>query len=194
MDRSNEMQPVQDEALKNPKTELENIAASIEMLHRENCEQFGRKVSGGLYLASQTVIEEICSTWRLPEIYVEFLSRFSPAHDVGLFEIDILGADRVMAAQPKDPVWNTEFQRMDLAVAGEPWIIIARSNFEDYTLRLEQSDHNDTTVYLVDHDFGDLYDDSTWKVQSSSFLEFLKFYIDGSEDWNQAMDDVKDLQ
>ena len=155
-----------------PQTDLEKAVAKIEqVLAKErdfwkvNSYQYNNAI---LQAAEKQVIDKIKERWELPTLYLTFLERFSPANDAFLKDINLYGANTLIAHQcgyafssPDDepfPDWNAH------------WLVIADKDADPYILDLSKSDGNDAPIYKAPHGMG------VWKLRkvSGSFLEFLE--------------------
>ena len=158
--------------LQNPQTDLEKVMAKIEQVLAKEREfwhvksyQYNRAI---LEVPEKQVIEKIKERWELPAVYLTFLECFSPANDAFLKDINLYGANTLIAHQcgyafssPDDepfPDWKAH------------WLVIADKDADPYILDLSKSDGNDAPIYKAPHGMG------AWKLRkvSGSFLEFLE--------------------
>jgi len=158
--------------IQNPQTNLEKIMAKIEQVLAKERDfwhvksyQYNRTI---LEVPKKQVIEEIKTRWQLPAVYLTFLERFSPAEDAFLKDINLYGANTLIAHQcgyafssPNDelfPDWKAH------------WLVIPDKDADPYILDLSKSDGNEAPIYKASHGAGQW----KWRKVSGTFLEFLE--------------------
>jgi hypothetical protein len=171
VDDLNKIQCIQDPALQNPHTPLEVLAARFNNFKKPE----GAEENSGVYLASESDINSILAIWNLPQVYVEFLRRFSPKGTSPSVVSNIFGAHEIFS-----------FQDRDFDTYNEERIFIGDLDILDggYFLDLTQLDQHEAPVYLMDRETGSLMDrdfQDTEKPISRSFLEFLEKFLDAAE-------------
>jgi hypothetical protein len=171
VDDLNKIQWIQDPALQNPQTPLEILAARFNNFKKPEWAE----ENSGVYLASQSDMDSILAIWNLPQVYIEFLRRFSPKGTSPSVVSNIFGAHKIF-----------NFQDRDFNTYNEERIFIGDLGVLEggYFLDLTQSDQHEAPVYLMDREIGNLMDrdfQETEKPISRSFLEFLEGFLDDAE-------------
>jgi hypothetical protein len=165
------LQLFQDPALENPQTPLEVLAARFNNFKKPDWAE----ETSGVYLASQSDVDSILAIWNLPQVYMEFLRRFSPRGTSPSVVSNIYGAYEIFHHQDRD--FDTyEKER----------IFIGDHEALDggYFLDLTQSNQHEAPVYFMDRETGNLMDQDfceTDKPIAQSFLEFLEKFIEDAE-------------
>jgi len=151
-------------------TLLEKIATKVESklekLRAENSE-----FPPCLTAADPKDIEAIKVRWKLPAIYLEFLSRFSPRYfsfKVKQYNLICLyGASDLIEGQQG----YSEYEGQSFDDWPSHLVVIASQNADPYVLDLSRSDGNDAPVLHCEHGLGE------WDFEDNEvFPSFLAFF------------------
>lgn len=162
-------------ALKNPKTALENIVASLEkkLAVQRSMNQDAANPSNWLVIAEEATIAKITKKWALPETYLTFMKYFSPVKvyiDSELYfqGLDLYGAEDLISRQAGyafDAVTNET-----LADWPANFLVIADAGADPYCIDLNNIKDQDAPIYTCIHGAG------AWEFElyTDSFLSFMK--------------------
>lgn len=162
-------------SLDNPSNQFEKTVSKLDKKLsklRENQQDLSNP-SNWLILSEQKVLEEIKNKWRLPKLYLDFITLYSPLNvhinsKKFISGLSILGAHNIIGGQSGysfNPVSNIVIEEWP-----QELLVIAVDNGDPYCLDLSKSDGNDAPVLYAIHGTGE------WKFElyAESFLEFLK--------------------
>jgi hypothetical protein len=168
--------PSRHSALDKPKTDLEKVASRLEkrLAKKRSKRQDPPSPSNWLAEANADDIKEIKSRWKLPSVYLDFLTRFSPMR-VNLASkrfwnggLQLFGAAELIEAQHGysfNPVTKK-------AIRGwrKNYLVIASHGGDPFVLDLKASNGNDAPVLVAEHGRG------KWEFEevNESFVDFLK--------------------
>ena len=168
--------PTRHPALDNPNSSLEKIASRLDkrLAKKRTKNQDAADPSNWLALADENDIDEITSRWKLPSVFLDFLTRFSPVR-VNLASkrfwnggLQLFGAAELIEAQ-HGYSFNPVKKR---AIRGWPknYLVIASHGGDPFVLNLKASNGNDAPVLSAEHGTG------KWEFEevADSYEKFLK--------------------
>lgn len=167
-------EPKRDPALDRPRTALERIVSQLDKKLAKNREKRQDLASptNWLSVASPADIKRIKARWKLPSVYLEFLTRFSPI-EVTLASrrfynhFQIFGANELISAQENyayDPKTKKTFKDWPTEL-----VLIANHGGDPFVLDLADSAGKEAPVKTAEHGIG------YWKFRrvAKTFSEFL---------------------
>lgn len=163
-------------ALFNPITEVDKAAAALEVVLRR--QRIGHPPSGPpmnwLFRADEADIKEVRSRWDLPEVYIEFLEKFSPfgldfeAEDNLYWQpVTLFGAHDLISGQD-----GYSFNSVE-GTGNEDWprsyVVIGHTGYDPFVIDLNQISNGDAPVLHSIHGMG------KWEFGpvEDSFIKFL---------------------
>jgi len=165
--------PSRHPALDKPKTAFEKIASCFDkkLAKKRSKEQDDANATN--WLADPDDIERIAARWKLPHMYLDFLTRFSPIN-VTLQSrrfynhFQLFGAGELIEAQ--DGYSFNPVEQKPIEDWPASYLVIASHGGDPFVLDLSQSDTNDAPVLTAEHGLG------KWgfNEEAESFAQFLK--------------------
>lgn len=157
--------PRQDPSLQNPNTPLEKLVNRIAVALGQQPEKIGYEEAQNYFVpAKKKDIVAIKKRFKLPEVYLEFLTRFSPLN-VGFASSELLAAHELIG--DNESMWLSNFDQPDnvlvigtIGMSGDPLYF-----------RLDLSAGEDAPLYTVMHD---CWDEEDAMEIAPSFLDFLE--------------------
>lgn len=174
--RTSHPSPVRHPALDKPKSKLEKAASRLDKrLAKQRSErQDPADPTDWLAVADADDLEEITSRWKLPSIYLDFLTRFSPIK-VALERkrfwnggLQLFGAGELIEAQEgyaHDPV-----KKKAIRGWSKGHLVVASHGGDPFVLDLSSSDGQDAPVLTAEHGTGKWDFDK----EAESFEKFLE--------------------
>lgn len=168
--------PVRHPALDRPESGLERAASRLDkrLAKQRRNEQDPADPTNWLVVAEAESLDEITSRWKLPSLYLDFLTRFSPMK-VTLEDkrfsnggLELFGAGELINAQ-EGYAYNPVKRK---AIRGWPkgYVVIAAHGGDPYVLDLSSSNGHEAPVLTAEHGTG------SWDFEpyADSFEQFLK--------------------
>jgi hypothetical protein len=171
--------PTRHPALDNPVTSLEKTASRLDkrLAKKRSKGQDAANPSNWIAVAGNSEVDEITSRWKLPSVYLDFLTRFSPVQ-VNIASkrfwnggLQLFGASELIEAQHGysfNPVKKK-------AIRGWPksYLVIASHGGDPFVLDLKASEGTDAPVLTAEHGTG------KWEFEEveDSFEAFLKSLV-----------------
>jgi hypothetical protein len=168
-------EPIRHSALDQPKTAFDKIVSRLDtkLAKKRHQRQDLAEPTAWLAIASSEDIERIKARWKLPSIYLDFLTRFSPIKatiESRRFynHFQLFGAGELIEAQLGYSFNPVEQQPI------EDWpkhlVVIANHGGDPFVLDLSKSDGKDAPVDTAEHGAG------AWAFsrESDSFCAFLE--------------------
>ncbi|WLD14173.1 SMI1/KNR4 family protein [Planctellipticum variicoloris] len=168
-------EPVRHPALDKPTTPFEKVVSRFDKKLAEQRKQHQDPANPTAWLspAAPEDIQRITARWTLPDIYLDFLTRFSPinvtiSNRTFYNHLQLFGASELIEAQQGYSFNPVEQQPI------EDWpphlLVIASHSGDPFVLDLSKSDGNDAPVDTAEHGTG------SWNFgrDADSFSEFLK--------------------
>lgn len=170
-------EPSRDAALDNPRTEFESIVNRLDkkLAKKRANRQDLADPTNLLTIASQEDVRRIKERWKLPSLYLDFLTRFSPVKvtiESRRFynHFQLFGAGELIEAQDGYSFNPVEKQPI------EDWpahlVVIASHGGDPFVLDLSKSDGNDAPVDTAEHGVG-VWEFSRVADSVCDFLELL---------------------
>jgi len=160
--------PLQHPSLENPVSDIELLASIFEnkLAKYRSRDQDLANPSNWLVFANPADIEDIRSKWTLPELYLEFLEKFSPLK-VLVSGINLYGASDLIKAQhgySYNPVKNVVIGNWPLE-----YVVIADRGADPFVIDLSNIKHGDAPVLTATHGQGE------WRFEkhTGKFKTFL---------------------
>jgi hypothetical protein len=170
--------PSRDIALDKPRTALEKVVSRLDMklAKKRDKRQDLAEPTDWLVLAAPEDIKRIKARWRLPSIYLDFLTRFSPVkvtieNRKFYNHFQLFGAGELIEVQ--DGYSFNPVERQPLEDWPAHLVVIASHGGDPFVLDLSKSDGKDAPVDTAEHGTGE------WEFSqvAKSFLEFLETLV-----------------
>jgi SMI1/KNR4 family protein SUKH-1 len=172
-------EPTRHPALDSPKTDFERLVARLDKKLAKDREQRQDPANPTSWLtpASPRHLEEIKARWRLPPVYLDFLTRFSPLGvtiDGAIFVqiFNLFGAADLIAGQDGYSESSVLKRRLD---EWPPYLLVIGIDGGDpYVLDLSHADSDDAPVLSAIHGQG------SWNFEpaADSFREFIESLVE----------------
>lgn len=164
-------------SLLEPSTSFEKSVAKLDhKLAKRRQDEDLANLYNWLVIASPVDIAQITARWKLPEKYLDFLTRFSPLNvfiESGKFAdgLQLFGAGELLKGQEGysfNPVTNELLPDWP-----SEYLVIGNDGGDPYILNLLESDGNDAPIYTAQHGMG------RWDFNKAfpSFEVFLKWLV-----------------
>lgn len=156
--------------IQNPQTELDFVMQKLEKkLIKER-----KKWRVGSWEYNRTcletpdyqTIEKINKQWQLPELYLEFLQKYSPKNYLFSKMITLYGA-QILVDRQEGYAWDSSGEKF--FDWDENWVVIADREADPYIIDLSKIGNGDCPIYKAPHGAG------IWKFKkiANGFLDFL---------------------
>jgi hypothetical protein len=167
--------PKQHVTLHRPRTALEKIVSRLDktLIRKRKARQDPADPTDWLAVAAAEDIRRVKARWKLPSVYLDFLTRFSPikvtlASRRFYNHFQLFGAGELIDAQEGysfDPL-----KKRPIADWPAHFVVIASHGGDPFVLDLSRSNGKDAPVETAEHGAG------TWDFsrEADSFVEFLK--------------------
>lgn len=171
--------PTRHPALDNPETSLEKTASRLDkrLAKKRSKDQDSANPSNWIAVANKSEVDEITSRWKLPSVYIDFLTRFCPVQ-VNIASkrfwnggLRLFGASELIEAQHGysfNPVKKKAIRSWP-----KSYLVIASHGGDPFVLDLKASDGNDAPVLTAEHGTG------KWEFEKveESFEAFLRSLV-----------------
>jgi hypothetical protein len=171
--------PIRDRALDFPTTPFERLVAKLDRKLAKYREQHQDPANptGWLSPASSRDLEAIKERWRLPAVYLDFLTRFSPLRaniDSEMFAggLALFGAADLITGQ--DGYLESSVLKRRLDEWPAHLVVIGADGGDPYVLDLSGADGDDAPILMAFHGQG------RWDFQpaADSFKEFIELMVE----------------
>jgi len=170
--------PKRHSSLDNPTNQFEKTVSKLDKKLgklREKHQDLSNP-SNWLIFSEEKDLEEIKNKWKLPKVYLDFLTLYSPLNvhiksKKFISGLSILGAHNIIGGQSGysfNPVINMVIEEWP-----QELLVIANDNGDPYCLDLSKSDGNDAPVLYAMHGTGEW----NFELYAESFFEFLIMLI-----------------
>lgn len=168
--------PTRHPALDKPKTGLEKLVGRLDkkLAKQRDKRQDSAAPTNWLAVADDDDLKPVSKRWKLPSVYLDFLTRFSPIKvNLGGKRfwnggLQLFGAGELIEAQ--DGYAFNPVKRKPIGDWPKEYVVIASHGGDPFVLDLSSSDGNDAPVLTAEHGMGE------WDFgqEADSFAEFLK--------------------
>jgi hypothetical protein len=172
-------EPRRDPALDSPATAFERLVAKLDrkLAKSRNEDQDLAEPTNWLTPASPRDLQRIKERWRLPSVYLDFLTRFSPLRviigdsDIFVQDFFLFGAADLLAGQ--DGYSESSILKRRLEEWPAHLVVIGSDGGDPYVLDLSRINGEDAPVLTAWHGQG------SWDFHpvADSFVEFLKMLV-----------------
>lgn len=168
-------QPKRHATLDKPRTALESVVSRLDkkLAKQRKARQDPADPTDWLTIAPPEEIRRIKTRWRLPSIYVDFLTRFSPIKVIlgsrrFYNPFQLFGATELIDAQ--DGYSFNPLKKQPIDDWPRHLLVIASHGGDPFVLDLSKSDGKDAPVKTAYHGAGEW----DFRREADSFVEFLK--------------------